>query len=97
MGVDAFRKCRKVRVIRSFRSGRNPQTFGLLWHTLTDSMVQPPRTSSDVIREERVVIRVSSDLRKQIEALALSNERSLSGEIRLAMIRWIQLQEADAA
>jgi predicted transcriptional regulator len=41
-----------------------------------------------------VVFLVSPEIRKRMEKLAASNERTLSGEIRLALAHWVGFREA---
>jgi hypothetical protein len=60
-------------------------------------MSETERKSSTIEPEERVVIRLPSALRRQMEALASSNQRSLSGEIRMAMIHWATLKNGETA
>jgi len=57
-------------------------------------MAQPSLKSSVDGRDEKLVIRVSPALRRQMEALATRHERSLSGEVRMAMLRYVEAEAA---
>lgn len=43
------------------------------------------------------MVTLSSALRRQMQAIASSNERSLSGEIRIALMAYVDAREAEAA
>jgi hypothetical protein len=55
------------------------------------------RSSSTDSQEERVMVTLSSALRRQMQAIAASNERSLSGEIRIALMAHVAAWDAEAA
>jgi predicted transcriptional regulator len=52
---------------------------------------------SNVKHPERVVFSLPTPLRRKMEALAEKNERSLAGEIRLALYQYVDRQEAEVA
>jgi predicted transcriptional regulator len=55
----------------------------------------PPESNAK--HPERVVFALPTSLRRKMEALAEKNERSLAGEIRLALYQYVDRQEADVA